>query len=111
MANFNKEIVIVQGETKDIIVRLLNKDTKDPLDLTGATLTAKLPKEDGTALSITPSVLSAVAGKLKVAISDTNSALLKADENQSFEVHVTTASSAKHIVQFLKILTVKPKLF
>jgi hypothetical protein len=83
----------------------------DPLDLTGATaITVNLPKADGTTLQLTltsgVSITTALLGKIAVAISAVNSALLNVGENQTFDVTFTLANAQVVTVAFVGALSV-----
>lgn len=106
-------IQIVQGEDKNLVIRIVDKDTQEPYDLTGATIEARLPGVSGVLskdLSSGISVVSALGGKIQIALSEVDTAALKADSLQDFEIEVTKAGQTS-IVQFLKALTVVKKLF
>jgi hypothetical protein len=105
-----QKLEIIAGATKEINVYLMKKSTSEPLDLTAATqIEAVFKKADDTLLTLNLSSgvsrVSDLGGKFKVTLTTTNSALLKLDERQDFEVAVTFASS-KYIVQFKECLDV-----
>ena len=105
------KIPIVKGEDKDIDILLVYKDTGKPLDLTGAVITAKFLKADNTWLSKTATVLTGEekTGCCKIALGDADTALLKADEQASFQLTVNKSGQIT-IVQFLKSLTIVESL-
>ena len=106
---------VIQGEDRDLILRIVDKLTQIPFDLTQATaINARFAKADGTRLIKTVgngvTIISAPAGKIDVFLSAAETALLVAREEQSFEVEIvvgTGLSSRITVVQFLKALTVR----
>ncbi|QMV49904.1 MAG: hypothetical protein [Mu-like cryoconite phage AB09] len=111
-------ITVIQGEDRDIFLRVVDKASEQPFDLTNASaINARFKNADGTVLikSLTDTVLvvSGPAGKIKVGLSLVDTALLKAKENQDFEIEITVgtgASARKTVVQFLKAMTVKSRV-
>lgn len=103
-----------QGEDAVIDAHLIDEETGDPLDLTGATaLKARFKKTDGTVLELTlaggaVAVLSIAGAKVRVTISDANSALLLAGDRHDFEIEATLASTDIKKCKFPRALDVKP---
>jgi len=101
-------ISIVKGEDRTINLKIVDTEG-EPYDLTGYTeITAKFPTTSGTALTKTYSasggitVTSAEAGRLAIALTDTDTALLLSDDNrQDFELWIDKGT-ARRIVQFKK---------
>lgn len=110
-------IKIIKGEDREIILKLVDSEG-EPYDLAGYTeLTAKFPNADGTTLSRTytssggVTVLSEPGGKIQVALTDAQTALLNAsDERQDFEL-IIDKGTARRIVQFKKGLLISSKIF
>lgn len=109
-----KVINIVKGEDKLITIRVISKTSEEPYDLTGAAITAKFMKTDGTALSKAVgtgiTIVNPLAGKMEISLSDTDTTLLKDGEYQDFEIAVTISSNTS-ILQFRKVLNIYEKLF
>lgn len=108
---------IVKGEDKTWEVTLPDETCKDKdLDLTGATeITAVFEKTDGTTLSVTMTgaaitVVAAKAGRISITLSDTNTALLKARDDGSYEIAVDIGA-VKKIFQFEQELEIVERLF
>lgn len=106
-------IQIIKGDDVKIDVSIKNEDLT-PYDLSSVTAaTACFINADDSSLSLTlgsgVSVLDAVAGKLRVSISDTESALLKANEEASFEVQIDE-SGDKQSFQFIESLCIKERI-
>jgi hypothetical protein len=106
-----KFATIVQGE--DRTLNLVVKTSEgEPFDLTGATeIDARFMNEDRTVLSKLLSLNKVVIneaklGKLSVILAAAETALMKAGERQSFEVHITIGGEVR-IVQYLQNLTIK----
>jgi len=109
-----KVVSIVHGEDKLITIRVISKSTEEPFDLTGATVSVKFAKTDGTTLTKSVgagvTIVNAVAGKMEVLLSDTDTALLKAGENQDFEA-IVTVNTVTSILQFRRALSIFEKIF
>lgn len=115
----NGIVTIIKGEDRDILLRITDKATSQPFDLTAANaINARFKNQDDTVL-IKPlqtgsvSIISAPSGKISVSLSAAETALLKAKEAQDFEVEISigTPPSAKlTVVQFLQALTVKSRV-
>lgn len=93
---------IVKGEDRVLNIHISDEDTGGDYDLTSATeITVKFKKTDLSALSKTMgagavSIVSAVAGKIQVTLTDTDTALLLVgDQDIYVEVDI---GSAKRIV-------------
>lgn len=109
---------IVQGEDKEITVRL-TLESGDPYDLTGITaISAEFPASAGGCVTITgvspfnaaPIVIEtpATSGKLTITLNDTQTALL-ASGTSHFEL-ILEKSSDKKIVQFKNSINVLERL-
>ena len=108
----DENIRIVQGSDREFNVRLIDADTKEPIDLTTVTesdIAAEFVKSDGTCLSLTGAgpitIVSALGGKIKVTMSTTDTASLKPGLAQNFEVEWTKTGKLS-IVQFERVLDV-----
>jgi len=111
----SKEVTIVAGSDRNLVLRVVVKETDEPLDLTGATsIKARFQNEDDSILEKTlatgVTILNALTGKIQVALTDTDTALLKVGEKQGFEVEIDIGAQ-KSIVQFKEVLTVIARLF
>jgi hypothetical protein len=112
-----KAINIIRESDREFSVRIEIKSSGDPFDLTGASqIKAYFPKPDGTALEINmnPSnsivILNAMGGKIKIALSEAETALLNVGEAQSFEVEIQIGTITS-IVQFVEALNVIDRVF
>ena len=118
-------IDVIQGTDREFTLRIVSKSTEEPKDLTGLTadaLTLVLPGED-TNLSLTLdanlngsqlSIVSALGGKIKVTLSDSDTPLLKARDGQDMELTIKEGAGPDYAVskvQFLGELNVKKQLF
>lgn len=109
-------ITIIQGEDKNIIIKIQQEDG-DAYDLTNVTeMTACLKNADGTSLNKTQTggaitiVDSAPQnGKIKVRLEETETALLKVGEELDMEL-IVDESGEKKILQFIGELTVLARL-
>lgn len=114
----NETATIVQGEDKTLYLRVVDKLTQDPLDLTNASqITARFKNADASVLSVNLSsgvaIVAATSGKISVSLTLAQTALLLARENQSFEIEITmgTGSVAKlSVVQFIHALSVRSRV-
>lgn len=109
-----KTFELEQGEDKNIVVHLIDRDTDEPVDLTGASgVKARFRKADGTVLEKTlasgVSILSIAGAKVQVALTDAETALLMVGDKQDFEVEPTVGTNTT-IVKFERALTVKAKI-
>ncbi len=74
---------IRQGEDKDVVITLIDEDTELPIDVSLATeITVRFMKTDGTVLAkllslAAVTIISGPGGKIKAALSDTETAALK----------------------------------
>lgn len=116
---------IIKGTDREFTLRIVKKSTEEPFDLTGLTgdaLSLRLPTESGTPMdltlvNLTSSALvitSALGGKILVIISDTDTALLKAADNQNMELTIKQGAGSDFyvsVVQFPGSLNVKKSLF
>ena len=110
-----QRICITQGETKDINVCIISKDTKKAFDLTGVTgVKAIFEKADGTTLEKTLGsgvvVVSEPRGEIKISLTTADTLLLKVGESQDFEIELTFPTKVV-IAQVLESLDVKARLF
>ena len=116
---------VIQGTDREFTLRIVSKSTEEPKDLTGLTgdaLKLILPGEDAN-LELTLDVnanasqltiTSAIGGKVKVTLSDTDTALLKARDGQDMELTIKEGAGPDFDVskvQFLGELNVKRMLF
>jgi hypothetical protein len=106
---------IVHGE--DVTLALLVKDSEgEAYDLSGTTeITARFQKTDNTILSKLKTdgdvvITSAVNGRMTVALSDSDTTLLKKGDNLGFELWIDVGST-RRIVQFLRVIDVAQKMF
>lgn len=107
---------LVQGEDIEFEIKL-EDESQDAYDLTAATeITFSVKKADGTTLSKTLSsgaisIVNSlpVNGKIKVALTDTDTNLLKASADQDMELLIDEGTNRK-IVQFLKQLKVNKRV-
>lgn len=114
----NGSITVIAGEDRMMILRIVDKLTQEPFDLTAASaINARFKNADQTVLikNLTAGVaiVSAPAGKISVSLSATETALLNVRENQSFEVEfvIGTGAVAKlTVVQFIEALTVRGRV-
>lgn len=111
------KVTIIRGSDAEISIRLVNKSTSEPFDLTGASqIKAVFIKKDETVLEklMSPDgsvvITSALAGKLKVLLTEADTTNLKLGDEQSFEVEVTIGSVTT-IVQFVGRLVVVKRVF
>lgn len=111
-------VTIVQGEDRDLFLRIVDKATDLPFDLTNASqISARFKNLDESVLvkNLTSgvSVVSPLGGKIAVSILSAESVLLKPREAQDFEVEITvgTGTSARlTVVQFLQALTIRSRV-
>lgn len=111
-------VTIIQGEDRDLFLRIVDKKTQQPFDLTAASaINARFKNADDSVLvksiSTGVTIISAAAGKIAVTILKTESILLKPREAQNFEIEVVIgigASAKLSVVQFIEALTVKSRV-
>lgn len=111
-------VTIVQGEDRDVYLRIIDKKTEEAFDLTNASaINARFKNADDSVLVKTLSTgvskVASTSGKIAVSITASESLLLKAREAQDFELEIMIgAGSASKItvVQFLQSLTVKSRV-
>lgn len=102
-----------QGEEKNLVVYMIDKDLDEPVDLTGATeITARFRKADGTLLlktltGLAITVLSIAGAKLQVKLLEADTALLMVGSLQQFELEAVVGGVTT-IVKFPRALTVNP---
>jgi len=116
---------VIQGTDREFVLRIVRQSTDEPFDLTGLTgsdLALKLPGE-ATDLELTLTVnanaskleiVSALGGKIKVVLSDSDTPLLKKNDSQNMELTIKEGAGPDFLVskvQFIGELNVKPSLF
>lgn len=116
---------IIQGTDREFVLRIVKKSNEEPFDLTGLTasdLALKMPGESSDLeLTLTPNVngskleiVSALGGKIKVTLSDSDTPLLKKNDGQNMELTIKEGAGPDFLVskvQFVGELNVKPSLF
>jgi hypothetical protein len=119
MINEENIVTVIKGEDRDILLRIVDKATDQPFDLTNASaINARFKNEDGTILvkalaAGSVSVVSAPSGKVQVSLAAAETALMKAREAQDFEIEIVIGSGSTSkltVVQFLQALTVKSRV-
>lgn len=107
-----KTVNIVKGSDVTITVTLTDKNTGDPLNLTGFTgATGYFDQQDSdTSLAASGSLISADCGKIQVPLSEAQTALLEAGEEMDMEFEVQKGTETI-IAQVLGKLTVADRLF
>lgn len=81
MGNF---VQIVKGEDKTLVFKLINAKTGAPYNLAGYTgLSASFLKADDSTLTKAGTIISSDAGAFSVALSDTETALLRVGNRQA----------------------------
>ena len=105
-------IVIFKGADAKVTVTLKDKKTKEPIDLSGFTgATAYFAQQDSEdPVSVTGSLLSSDCGKIEFNLSDTETPLLDAGDEQNMEV-VVDQGALRTIVQFEGEVSIKERLF
>lgn len=104
-------IKIIKGQTKSFDVRLENERTNEPFDLTSAVVTVQLPADGGGSVDKDSdaiggvTITNALAGKFSVALSDSDTELLKEGLGQTLEIHINIAGQ-KTILQLKKVLDI-----
>jgi len=102
-------ITIVKGEDTTITVRLDDAVTKDPFDLTGATVLLEMDKTDGTNLSIAGTIaVPATSGKCTFTMTDIETGTLTSG-TVGMEVIVDIGTD-RRIVQFPSSILVKERI-
>jgi hypothetical protein len=110
-------IKIVKGEDKTITIQLISEEDKSYYDLSDATgIAVAFKQQSGSALSkeldAGVSIVSALAGKISVTLTDTETALLKEGELLPIYVTLDVGSTKTIVVSGLeKALTVVAKPF
>jgi hypothetical protein len=116
---------IIQGTDREFTLRITKKASQDPFDFTGITgtnLSIKLPGEAGdldytltaNANGSKLEIVSALSGKIKLILSDIDTALLKKGDSQNMELTIKQGAGPDYViskVQFSGQLNVKPSLF
>lgn len=111
-------VTIIQGEDRDLFLRIVDKATNQPFDLTNASaVNARFKNADGTVLTKIlgggVSIVSALSGKITVSVYSPESILLKAREAQDFEIEIVLGlggTARLTVVQFLAALTVRARV-
>lgn len=109
------QVVITQGADASFVVRIIAKETKDPVDLSNASsVVAQFLNRDGTylSLSLTGGITiqsPATIGKLLITLSAAQTALLQNGVN-SFQV-TFVISGVTSVVQFSGSINVLLSLF
>ena len=106
-------VEIFKNRDNDFTVRLLNKTTGDPLDLSTATaITIELPNADGSTLELALAlgitlVGTGVLGKFQVSVTEAQSALLAEVTNETICGSYTIASKKRgyRVLNSLSIIT------
>ncbi len=109
-------VTIIKGEDREFFVRIQEECTGNNYDLTGVTVAkAVFKSQSGTNVEITLAaseieiVSPAQNGLLKLKINDTNTALLKAGNLQTFEIEIEKGTE-KRIIQLEKLLNVVSRI-
>lgn len=100
---------IVKGSSKTLTLRFRDRETGDVYDLTGATITVKFPKTDGTCVSKSATVTDATNGVATVSLSTTETATLQASSQYDFEAEVVISGNTD-VVVFLNALNVEERV-
>lgn len=109
-------VKIVQGEDRDISIRLQLSPNNEPFDLQGTTdARVRFQKVDFSILekSLTTGVQlldPLVLGKIRVHLTDADTLLLRPGEFQDIEVEITKGTETT-ICQLREVLTVQARLF
>lgn len=106
----NDPVIVVKGEDKTIILRITEKITQDPIDLTNKEITGVVEGCPGRVELSTTSfnLINGPLGKVRVSFSDIDTAKFKKGA-ASFEV-ILTEGTDKKIVQFLNVLDVRERI-
>lgn len=101
----------VKGSDVDVVVQIIDAQTKLPFNLTGFTsATALFPKDDGLGFPVTNvSVLSEDLGKLRISMTDTDTLQLL-EAGTSFQVTVDQGTK-RTIVLFNEAIEILAPLF
>lgn len=107
-------ISVITGEDRSMILRIVDKLTQEPLDITGATaINARFKNADQSVLTKTltagVTIVNGPAGKVKVDLAVEETTLLNVRDDQDFEVEFVIAGK-KTVVQFLKSISVKSRV-
>ena len=79
--------IIVKGETRIVVCRLVQNDKGDPLELDDVEeVTFRFRKQDSTSLEVVGSVLVAAAGKVQVELSEEDTLLLMSQTPAPFSI-------------------------
>ena len=103
---------IIKGQDRTITVQMVKASDKTPYSLDGFTgATGYFPQADSTdGLAVSGQLVSEDLGTIKFVMSESDTALLAAGEDQGFEVEFDQGST-KTIVQFEEKLDVFDRLF
>lgn len=118
MAN---SVNIIRGSDRSIVLSITKKppcdgECGDPFDLSGASqIKARFQKDDGSVLEVSQTggainVLSPIAGKIKISLSDADTSSLNIGESQSFEVEIQIGTITS-LTQLTGVLNVVERLF
>jgi hypothetical protein len=117
----SKLLNLIQSTDATFGVRLVDRSTGDPFDLTayGTIQAIFLNADCSKTIATTPAsggitVISAQAGRMSVSLSAAQTALLPTGDGQSFEValyqNFGTTGQIVNVVQFLEVLNVDPRI-
>ncbi len=108
---------VIKGSDREFLLKITMKDTGDTFDLSSVSqIKVYFLKEDGSVLekNMTPqaavTIADACQGKIKVVLSELETATLSPGEAQSFEVEIQVGDVTT-IVQFREVLNVIDRLF
>lgn len=102
-------ITIIQGEDKDITIRLNNESTQDPFDLAGLTeaevcfdnqdrsqtsVLLSAPTANGSQLSVQDATL----GKLTLILGDADTSLFEVTKNETMEITLDFGSDRRKVL-------------
>jgi hypothetical protein len=112
----SSEATIVKGEDVTLTVNIRDADD-NPYSLSGITeITARFPKDSSTAAvekTLTDTsivIVSSTLGQITIALTDTDTALMKAGSQQSLELFLDVGTT-RRIVQLRNMLSINAKLF
>ena len=105
-------ITIYKGSTTDVTVSLKDKKTKEPISLAGFSGATAYFDQAGsdTPLAVTGSLVSADCGKLNFSLTQENTNLLEAGDEESMEVVVDQGTN-RTVIQFEGTVSIKERLF
>lgn len=106
-----KNIVIIQGQTAEVDVQLIDGNTGNPFSLAGLTgATGVFPKADGTGMAVTGILKSSDLGTLSFSMDEDTTPNLNVGDAQNIEVRVDQGS-LRSIAQLQGVLTVAAPTF